>query len=39
MDITVKEFVENTSGVGEYEIWEKNNQTEIVIMIFSSEKI
>lgn len=23
MDITVKEFVENTSGVGEYEIWGK----------------
>lgn len=26
MDITVKEFVENTSGVGEYEIWGKTKQ-------------
>lgn len=23
MNITVKEFIENTSGVGEYEIWGK----------------
>lgn len=26
MDITVKEFVENTSGVDEYEIWGKEKE-------------